>query len=452
MVTRTVPRSRKTDMKTLLGGLVVLVSLAWGWDIVVVGSSANGSWPWVVRQEGLYLSGSLSIAMMSLAMFLAARPAWLEDPLGGLDRMYRTHKWAGILAVSFAALHWLVEMSSDILKATVGREGRIAKEKYSGLLEALRDLAEDMGEWAIYALLAMLALALWKRFPYRPWRFLHQAMPVIYLMVACHAVLLAPLAYWTQAMGALLAVLLSAGVYGSVLALAGRIGRSRQVAGTVIAIEHPAPDVVGVRCQLDKGWRGHLPGQFAFITFDKKEGPHPFTIAGADQGDRTLRFQIKALGDYTRGLANHLKPGQVVKIEGPYGRFDISRINPKARQVWIAGGIGITPFLAWLESLPASSGQISADLHYCTRNRASDPFVTRLESLCAALPGIRLHVHGARQGEVLNAARMLTDKRNSRLAEIWFCGPQGLAERLKQDLLAPGLGRFSFHQEAFEMR
>src|SRR4030042_4153540 len=103
-------------MKTLIAGLISLVTLAWGWDVLVAGGASGGSSPWVMRQECLYLSGLLSIALMSLAMLLAARPAWLEGPLGGLDRMYRTHKWAGILAVSFAALHWLIEMSGDTRK------------------------------------------------------------------------------------------------------------------------------------------------------------------------------------------------------------------------------------------------------------------------------------------------------------------------------------------------
>lgn len=68
----------------------------------------------------------------------------------------------------------------------------------------------------------------------------------------------------------------------------------------------------------------------------------------------------------------------------------------------VAGGIGVTPFLAWLDSLQQTRSDVSADLHYCTRDRGSDPFVARLEANCAALPGIRLHVHGAQQGETLS--------------------------------------------------
>ncbi len=437
-------------MKTILATLSAIVAAVWGWH-VINGAVPAGVHPlWFARQEALYLSGFLSIALMSLAMLLATRPAWLEAPLGGMDRAYRLHKWAGILAISLAAVHWLIENAGGILKSTIGRAGRMPKEQFGGMLEILRDLAEDMGEWAIYAVLVMLAITLWKKFPYRSWRFLHRAMPVIYLMLAFHAALLAPTAYWKEPAGALLAVLLAVGVHGAIRSLVGAIGRARVATGEIIAVEHPAADVTGVTCRLDQAWRGHRPGQFAFVTFDEKEGAHPFTIASADHGDKTINFQIKALGDYTNGLAARLRPGQAVRVEGPYGRFDIARCNPRARQIWIAGGIGVTPFLAWLESLqaaPETTPTLSADLHYCTRDRATDAFVPRLEALCATLPGIRLHIHGARQGATLSAAAL----GEARHAEIWFCGPNGLAEALRNGLRTLGW-RPRFHQEAFEMR
>ena len=440
-------------MKILLGSLLAIVSLAWGMDVLTAGGSSGGSLPWVIRQEVLYLSGLLSIALMSLTMFLSTRPAWLETPLGGMDRVYRTHKWAGILGVSFAVVHWLVEeIGGDILKAMIGREGRVPKENFTGFLEVMRDLAKDMGEWAFYLVLAMLVITLWKRFPYKTWRVVHQAMPVLYLMLVLHAAMLAPTDYWTQPVGILIALLGAAGIYGALYSLVGRIGRARRASGTVTAIEQAAPDVLTVSCQLDNNWRGHRPGQFAFITFDEKEGAHPFTIASADRSDRSISFQIKALGDYTRTLGKQLEVGHAVKVEGPYGRFDMARQDSNAQQIWIAGGIGVTPFLAWLDALQQTSSPVSADLHYCTRDRANDPFVARLEASCAALPGIHLHIHGAQQGETLSAADVAAAQAGSRRSEIWFCGPQGLADKLKQELGRIWQGRFSFHQEAFEMR
>lgn len=440
-------------MKILLASLIALVTAAWGWDAFGSGAATGASLPWLARQEGLYLTGLLSIALMSLAMLLAARPAWLEGTFGGLDRMYRCHKWAGILAIGVGATHWLIEMSDDVLRAIVGRTGRPPKEHLGGTLEALRDLAKDMGEWAIYLLLVMLVLALWKRFPYRPWRLLHKAMPVIYLVLAFHGVLLAPPDYWTTPPGWLLGFMVCVGAYGSVSALTERIGRARQTAGTIAAVERVAPDVTSVCCQLGANWHGHRPGQFALVTFDRREGAHPFTIASSDHGDGTVCFQIKALGDYTRGLAERLQVGQPVTVEGPYGRFDISRLDVKAKQIWVAGGIGITPFLAWLESLQTMPEQApAADLHYCTRDRESDPFIARLHSLCARLPSIHLHIHGSQQGEFLNAADLVNERQRAAVSEVWFCGPQGLADSLKTNLRGRRYGTCRFHQEAFEIR
>ena len=439
-------------MKMLLTGFLTIIAVAWGWEVLSPDHVSAGSLPWAVRQEALFLTGLWSVSLMSLAMILATRPGWLERPLGGMDRVYRLHKWSGILAVGFAALHWLVEMSDDLLKATVGRAGRIRKDDFSAFAEPVRDLGEDLGEWAIYVLLGLLVLTLWKRFPYRTWRPLHRAMPVLYLLLAFHAVVLAPAGYWDKPVGLLMAMLLVGGTVAAVLSLTGRIGRGRQVNGRVLSVDDTNHDIVEVRCRLDEEWQGHRPGQFAFVTFDNNEGAHPFTIASADRGDRTVTFAIKALGDYTRRLSGRLAAGGPVRVEGPYGRFELSRADPSARQIWIAGGIGITPFLAWLESLQGESAtKVNADLHYYVRDRTTDPFVQRLQLLAAALPGLQLHFHDQKSSPV-PPGKLAAISGAPKPAEVWFCGPRGLGEALRDGLKQAWNGRLRFHQEAFELR
>ena len=102
---------------------------------------------------------------MALIMLLALRPAWLERPLGGMDRVYRLHKWAGILAVGAGAAHWLIKLASGPMKSLLGTQGRPARDLTLALFEGSRGIAKDLGEWSIYALLLMLALTLWRRFP-----------------------------------------------------------------------------------------------------------------------------------------------------------------------------------------------------------------------------------------------------------------------------------------------
>ncbi|MFZ4539573.1 ferredoxin reductase family protein [Propionivibrio sp.] len=461
-------------MKTILFGFLSLVSCVWYMALSSSNSSAQGTLLRSIWQDTLTLGGLLSIALMSLCMLLSIRPVWLEKPLGGLDRIYRLHKWSGILAVGFGVIHWLVsdlgeEGDDEIADEMEESEHKLAMV-HESISSGLRDFGGDLGEPGFYLVLIMLAVTLWKFFPYKFWRQLHRVMPIIYLLLAFHAVILAPPGYWTQAVGMLLAGCITVGVVASIVSLTGAIGRRRQVDGTVVSVIKNG-NVTELTCRLDGNWKNHRPGQFAFITFKQREGTHavpgfgnlflrfegahPFTIASAsaNRGDGTITFCIKDLGDFTRKIAQQIQVGQPVRVEGPYGRFQMDRHSQRRRQIWVAGGIGITPFLAGLESRhlnPAEASEL--DLHYCTRDRDSDCFVNRLQVLCGALPGVRLFIHSTKHGEVLTAQSLKLADDPGRKVEVWFCGPLGLANSLKSELKKKWNGGLRFHQEAFEMR
>lgn len=75
---------------------------------------------------------------------------------------------------------------------------------------------------------------------------------------------------------------------------------------------------------------------------------HPFTVAGASS-DGGLRPIIRSQGRDTSRMYDRLQPGLSATVTGPYGMFDFTLGH--AQQIWIAGGIGIAPFLSWLEVL-----------------------------------------------------------------------------------------------------
>ncbi len=434
-------------MIRILLPFIILVSGLWAWNLAA-GPDAGS--PWGVYNQSLLLSGWLAIALMSLAMMLALRPAWLERPLGGLDKIYHTHKWAGILAVVFAAAHWLIEMGDDVIESIFGEAN---EPHYSGFIDTMRDAAEDIGEFAIYLLFAMLLITLWRRFPYKYWRYLHRMMPALYLLLAFHAAWLAPLQWWQQPIGMLMAILLLGGSIASGLSLAGRVGRRRQVQGTITAINTPDRDVTEVTCHLGSAWRGHRAGQFALVTFNTLEGAHPFTIASADRENRTVTFLIKSLGDFTRNLSQKIRVGQSVTVEGPYGCFDFNPRNRKSHQIWIAGGIGVTPFLAWLEAIDTHTAPApEADLHYGTRNADQDPMVERLRELCQGFHGINLQIHDSSKGDALSAEKLSAVGQSAAGAEVWFCGPAGLGRAIKQGLRAEPFRLARFHKEEFQFR
>ena len=91
------------------------------------------------------------------------------------------------------------------------------------------------------------------------------------------------------------------------------------------------------------------PGQFAFFRFKSKAvgfEEHPFTISSETQ-TIFMSITVKKSGDYTAQLSNIIV-GDSLYFDGPYGVF--SPIDNGSNYVFIAGGIGITPFISILKS------------------------------------------------------------------------------------------------------
>ncbi|MEQ5800589.1 FAD-binding oxidoreductase [Halomonas sp. H10-9-1] len=341
-------------------------------------------------------------------------------------------------------------MADDGLEALLGSNQRLQEADFSGLLDGLQEGAKDLGEPGLYLLLLLVAITLTRWVPYRYWRYLHRVMPLIYLALTAHAVLLAPLVWWQQPSGWLMALLAAGGSVASLQSLSGQIGRSRCYQGLVQAVRQTSTSLTEVVCEMSQRWPGHRAGQFALVTFERGEGAHPFSLSSADNASGRVNFQIKALGDYTRKLPQRLSRGQAVTLEGPYGRFDPDRGRRNAQQVWVAGGIGVTPFLAALEKrlVDADPARPAVTLHYCTAGAADDPMVARLQRLTEQLPEVSLHLHDSRQGQRLTADRL---RLHDRRVDLWFCGPKGLASALRSGLKQRSLS-LRFHQESYQFR
>lgn len=210
-------------------------------------------------------------------------------------------------------------------------------------------------------------LALVKRFPFHLFVRTHKWIALAYLALVFHSVVLAKFSYWGQPIGWLLAAPMGAGSWAALISLAGRIGAGRKVAGRIGSLQHfPELDVLESRITLEPGWPGHAGGQFAFVTSDRREGAHPYTIASAWRHPQ-ITFITNALGDDTKRLRDTLKPGMAVSAEGPYGCFDFEDGRP--RQIWIGAGIGITPFVARMKLLAAHARPVTVDLFHPTAVR-----------------------------------------------------------------------------------
>lgn len=435
------------------GFLLVLTALWWVVDGTKFAALADiFSWRNVLVQY----SGVLSIGVMSISMLLAVRPIVFEPYVGGLDKMYRLHKWLGISALVTAISHWVISQGPKWLTGLELLERRprgprppLPEESIHRFLASQHGLAESIGEWAFYAAAALMVLALIKRFPYKHFLQTHHVLAIVYLVLVWHSIVLLQWDYWSTPLGILMSVLLAGGCVSAVLVLLGRVARSRKLVGEVVAVrQHTALQVMEIDIQFKGQWAGHDAGQFAFVTLHAEEGAHPYTISSAWKDDGRMTFIIKALGDYTGTLSTRVSVGDQAVVEGPYGRFNFE--GSKRRQIWIGGGIGITPFVARMKSLAAESDNRTVDLFHTTA--IYDEHVMQLMQKDAQDAGVNLHVLWSKRDGRLDAQRIASTVPEWKDADFWFCGPADFGHALRTELIAMGLSSADFHQELFEMR
>jgi predicted ferric reductase len=321
-----------------------------------------------------------------------------------------------------------------------------------------RGMAEGLGEWAFYASVLLIAVALIHRIPYRIFYKTHRLLAVTYLVLVFHSVVLTKFSYWASPLGVLMAALLAYGTIAAAVVLLRRVGAGRKAEGRITRLHYYLPlRVLEGELEIPKGWAGHKAGQFAFMTTDRPEGAHPFTIASDwHAAERRIVFIVKELGDYTSRLNETLRVGQTVEVEGPYGCFTLEDDCP--RQIWIGAGIGVTPFIARMKYLArgrtAGEGAPplqAVDLFHTTADYSEEAIAKMRADAVAA--NVRLHVlHDARDG-FLTGARIREAVPDWRDASIWFCGPAGFGDMLSTDFARHGLPVATrFHRELFAMR
>ncbi len=192
------------------------------------------------------------------------------------------------------------------------------------------------------------------------------------------------------------------------------------------------------------------PGQFAMLFLEGIDGwhRHPFTIASSP-ADSVLRFAIKALGDDTSRLREVLRPGMPAVVGGPFGRF--SHQKGTHRQVWIAGGIGVTPFLSWLRALDGQSLRGPVDFFY-TSHSADPPYAEEIKALAGGHNMMRAHVVNSRERRLTAEEALATADADPDTLSVFLCGPAGMVSSFCKDFRRAGVASRRIHREYFDLR
>jgi predicted ferric reductase len=214
-------------------------------------------------------------------------------------------------------------------------------------------------------------------------------------------------------------------------------------------VTQEAPGVVSLRIggqHLD--WLNAQPGQWfrwRFLDRERWREAHPYSLSAAPDG-RSFRITVKALGDFSRGLAR-VQSGTFVLAEGPFGSFT-EETRTQQHVVLIAGGVGITPIRALLEDM---HGDVV--LIYRASHAGEIVFKDELERL-ALERGVRVRdVLGDRR--VPGNAHLLSREHLRSLVpdiahrDVYLCGPSGMITSLRRTLRKLGVPKPLIHVDEF---
>ena len=386
-----------------------------------------------IRMVGIVI-GWVGCGLLLVSLLLMLREPRLARWLGGLERMYRWHHRTGVVAYVLLLVHPLA-LAANGLSASPA----FAWETLSAFYQGWPVWSGWLG---LLVLMLGLAASFIRRLSYGVWRWLHAGLAVGVLLGLVHLVLLG-IDEPVLPIIAVVALILAWRALRGDLGLAARpyiVISARSIADGAVEIAlRPLGDPLAVST-----------GQFVLVAFFA--GPtyrgcgefHPFTVSSIDC-DQVLRVGVKALGDCTRRIQS-IEKDVAARVMGGFGSFLVDR--KAAHQFWVAGGIGVTPFIGLLRSGPVGT---ATTLVYLYRNEADAAFLPELRAIAASDP--LLSLQGVATGETLpDLKRLLPDARRLSGTECYLCGPPGLIASLKSALRARGVAARNIHYENFEFR
>lgn len=376
--------------------------------------------------------GAASLILMAFTQIIATRLPIIERIFGALDQSYRLHKWLGVAAVVTFYLH-------DTLDAKIEN---ISKN-------GLHDFAKFLGEQGLNGITALTIVSVLLFIPYHWWRWTHRLMGVFFAFSAVHYLLITKPFSVFSPVGTLVTVFCLLGLLAFVYTQLPR--KFRTWKRYRISQIEKINDTTVITLSPDTQTIYHQAGQFAFLRFNdaKSKEAHPFTISSAPNSDGTLRFSVKSLGNYTAKLPNSINVGDTADIQGAYGRF--IRHSTRKTEIWIAGGIGITPFAAWAEAF-TDNDPATVHLFYCVKNLADALHLTALEAAAERYDNFHLHLIESSMMPHLSGQHIADTVGNLSKAKAYFCGPIPMRKKLGTQLRERGISARRYHYEAFEMR
>lgn len=386
------------------------------------------------------IAGLTGMALFSLTIILSSRLKIFEKLFKGINGVYINHHFMGGLAFSLLLFHPLLLALSYLL---------ISPESAILFLLSFAYWPRNYGRIALSIMIVALIITFYINLKYQIWKFSHKFLGLAFIFAFLHILFIGSdiainpfLKIYFLTLGTLgISAFLYRAIFGKFL-----VKKFEYVIENIINL----PDyTMEIEMRPAKKELKFLPGQFVFTSFVSESISkefHPFSMSSSDSSP--LKIAIKELGDYTQKIKG-LKKGDKVKIEGPYGKFNFKNFGEK--QIWIAGGIGVVPFLSMARSLTSGDSNYKIDLYYSAKNDNSFVFSDELIQISKNNANLKIMLWQTDKQGFITAEAIKKTSSEINNCEILICGPQVMMTELKKQFLKLGIKKNKIQTEEFQL-
>jgi ferredoxin-NADP reductase len=185
-------------------------------------------------------------------------------------------------------------------------------------------------------------------------------------------------------------------------------------------------------------------GQAIELVLPEPAGGHAFSLVNApSEGELVVATRMRDSA-YKRAL-RALPIGACVKVDGPFGSLTLHR-NPSRAAVFIAGGIGITPFMSIVRNAVEECLKHPMALVYSNRRARDAAYLDELRSI----ENLRLVATLTEEGGGFVDAATIRRAAEGLPAPIFYvAGPPAMVEAMKAVLEKAGVEDTDVRSEEF---
>ena len=189
-------------------------------------------------------------------------------------------------------------------------------------------------------------------------------------------------------------------------------------------------------------------GQNILLTLGDGSESRVFTIASAPH-ERELMVATRMRDSTFKNRLKALAPGATVAIDGPNGMM-VLHDDASRPAVFVAGGIGITPFLSMLRDARHRRLGHRITLFYSNRRASGAAFLAELQALEKAHAGFRLVSTLTEEGgQPIGDTLLRQHVADLKEPAYYLAGPPGMTMDIQGMLADSGIAPDDVHCEEF---